>query len=157
MNFKRCLPALLVCGLLALTATLIKSALAGAIKTPTDPKAAVRKVLDDQVIAWNKGDLVGFMAGYWESDDLRFYSGKEVTSGWKATLERYRKRYTAEGKKMGKLSFSDLEIEILGPDAALVRGRFLVELPDEKASGLFTLIMRKLPVGWRIVHDHTSG
>ena len=69
----------------------------------TDAKKAIRQVLDDQVVAWNKGDLPGFMEGYWQSPDLRFYSGKDVTSGWQATLDRYRKRYQGEGKKMGQL------------------------------------------------------
>jgi beta-aspartyl-peptidase (threonine type) len=121
-----------------------------------DEKKAIRKVLDDQVIAWNKGDLPGFMEGYWNSPDLRFYSGKDISKGWQATLDRYRKKYQTDGKKMGQLSFKDLDIEVLGPDAALVRGRFEVVLPEEKLSGLFTLICRKMRPGWRIVHDHTS-
>ena len=43
-----------------------------------DPAKAVRQVLDDQAVAWNKGDLFGFMAGYWKSDDLSFYSQIQV-------------------------------------------------------------------------------
>jgi beta-aspartyl-peptidase (threonine type) len=121
------------------------------------PAAAIRKVLDDQVAAWNKGDLKTFMTGYWDSPKLSFYSGTKKTQGWKETLERYQKRYQADGKEMGKLSFSELDVEILGPDAALVRGRWLVEMSKEKHNGLFTLIMRKFPDGWKIVHDHTSG
>jgi beta-aspartyl-peptidase (threonine type) len=121
------------------------------------PADAIRKVLDDQVVAWNKGDLKTFMAGYWESPKLSFYSGSNKTQGWKETLERYRKRYQADGKEMGKLSFSELDVEMLGPDAALVRGRWHVEMTKEKHAGLFTLIVRKLPDGWKIVHDHTSG
>src|SRR6516164_5549286 len=67
---------------------------------PTEAEKAIRKVLGDQVAAWNKGDLEGFMAGYWQSDDLSFYSGKDKTKGWKATLERYRKKYQGEGREM---------------------------------------------------------
>jgi HEAT repeat protein/ketosteroid isomerase-like protein len=117
----------------------------------------VRKVLDDQVIAWNKGDLRGFMEGYWQSPDLSFYSGKNKTKGWQATLDRYRKKYQGEGKEMGKLTFSELDIELLGPSHALVRGRWQLTLAKDNPSGLFTLIFRKLPAGWRIVHDHTSN
>jgi beta-aspartyl-peptidase (threonine type) len=120
-------------------------------------RRAVRKVLDDQVAAWNKGDLEGFMAGYWKSDDLTFFSGKDKTQGWNATLQRYRKRYQREGKEMGKLTFSDLRIEFLGPDAAFVRGRFRVVLKSATPEGLFTLLFRKTADGWKIVHDHTSG
>ena len=124
-----------------------------------EPKAedAIRAVLDAQVVAWNKGDLDGFMKGYWNSDKLTFFSGATKTSGWKATLERYQKKYKAEGKEMGKLTFSELEIDVLGPDSAVVRGRWQLVLSKEKPGGLFTLIFKKVPDGWRIVHDHTSN
>jgi uncharacterized protein (TIGR02246 family) len=122
-----------------------------------NPKEAVRKVLDAQVKAWNKGDLPGFMEGYWQAPDLTFFSGNTKTAGWQATLERYRKKYQTDKKDMGKLTFQDLEIEILGADHALVRGRFLLKMKEESSTGLFTLILRKLPRGWRIIHDHTSG
>src|SRR5205823_6623265 len=120
------------------------------------PKEAIRKVLDDQALAWNKGDLEGFMAGYWKSPDLTFTYGGDTLRGWQATLERYKKRYQSEGQEMGKLQFSELEIEPLGPDSAFVRGRWQLERTKDKPGGRFTLIFRKLPEGWRIVHDHTS-
>src|SRR5205823_6180722 len=85
------------------------------------PEAAVRGVLADQAVAWNKGDLEGFMAGYWKSADLSLFSGKDRSHGWQATLERYVKKYRADGKEMGKLTFSEQEVNVLGPDAALVR------------------------------------
>jgi hypothetical protein len=56
-------------------------------------RAAVLRVLNDQVDAWNQGDLEGFMKGYWKSDDLTFKSGDKVTHGWQATHDRYRARY----------------------------------------------------------------
>jgi ketosteroid isomerase-like protein len=124
---------------------------------PAKEQTAVRKVLDNQVVAWNKGDLEAFMAGYWKSDKLSFFSGDKKTVGWQATLDRYRKRYQADGKEMGKLSFEELSIELLGEDHALVRGRFRLQLGKESPTGIFTLVVRKLPEGWRIVHDHTSS
>ena len=120
-------------------------------------KAAIRRVLDDQVTAWNKGDLKGFMNGYWNSPDLSFSSGKDRTRGWQATHERYRKRYQSGGREMGKLSFEDLEIDVLSPESAYVRGRFKLVTSKETPSGIFTLIFKKFPEGWRIVHDHTSS
>lgn len=122
----------------------------------TDHKA-IRKVLDDQVQAWNKGDLPGFMEGYWKSPDLSFYSGNTRTSGWEATLERYRKKYQGEKKEMGQLTFKEISIEMLGADHALVRGRFHLQLKSESFTGLFTLIIRRQAAGWRIIHDHTSS
>jgi beta-aspartyl-peptidase (threonine type) len=118
---------------------------------------AIRQVLEDQVQAWNKGDLDTFMKGYWSSPDLTFFSGNTKTRGWQATLERYVKRYRSEGREMGKLTFSEIEIDVLGPDSALVRGRWQLETSKEKPNGLFTLIFKHKPEGWRIVHDHTSN
>ncbi len=118
---------------------------------------AIRKVLDDQAKAWNRGDLEGFMAGYWKSPELTFSSGGEQTKGWEATLERYRKRYKGEGKEMGTLAFTDVSVQTLSGDSAFVRGRFQLVRTKDKPSGLFTLIVKRFPEGWRIVHDHTSS
>jgi len=124
---------------------------------PAMEKAAIQRVLDDQTVAWNKGDLPGFMKGYLDSDELSFFSGDKKTKGWKATLERYQKHYQGEGKEMGVLSFEEMSIELLGDDHALVRGRFRLKLKSESPTGIFTLVMRKTPAGWRIIHDHTSA
>jgi len=119
---------------------------------------AVRQLLETQQAAWNRHDLEGFMSGYWNSPGLTFFSGGKITSGWQSTLERYRRTYQNEGREMGTLEFSDLNIEILGPEAAFVRGAWHLTMSDGKAPhGLFTLMVRKLPEGWRIVHDHTSA
>jgi beta-aspartyl-peptidase (threonine type) len=120
------------------------------------PPETPRSLLETQVAAWNKKDLEGFMAGYWKSPELTFFGGKEITKGWQATLERYRKKYQSEGKEMGTLSFSDLEIQTFGA-TAFARGRWHLQFSDGKtAEGLFSLILKKLPEGWRIVHDHSS-
>ncbi len=117
----------------------------------------VREVLDSQVAAWNKGDLKDFMAGYWKSEKLTFFSGDKIEHGWQATYDRYQKRYQAEGREMGKLSFSELDVEMLGTDTAWVRGRWKLVTSKDSPGGLFTLIFKKFPDGWRIVHDHTSA
>ncbi len=123
-----------------------------------DEASAVRAVLDAQVEAWNRGDLEGFMAGYWRSPELVFCSGATLTKGWEATLERYRKRYQSEGREMGKLRFDSVEVMLLGPDAAAARGAFWLRMSDGKEPhGLFTLLLRQKDGAWRIVHDHTSS
>jgi uncharacterized protein (TIGR02246 family) len=125
----------------------------------TSPESvAVQAVLDAQVAAWNRGDLDGFMAGYWKDDKLTFFSGDTVTQGWQATMDRYRKRYQSEGREMGKLEFRGMDIEILSDTAAVVRGRWRLTMNDGKTpNGLFTLLVRRLDGEWRIVHDHTSA
>jgi ketosteroid isomerase-like protein len=119
---------------------------------------AVQQVLRRQQDEWNRHDLEGFMAGYWNSPELTFFSGAKMTSGWQATLDRYRKSYQSESREMGKLEFSDLNVEALALDAAFVRGSWKLTMSDGKAPhGLFTLVFRRFPDGWKIVHDHTSA
>jgi beta-aspartyl-peptidase (threonine type) len=126
--------------------------------SPKDQQASIRAILQAQIDAWNRHDLEGFMAGYWNSPMLTFFSGAKETQGWQATLERYRKNYQSDGAEMGKLEFTDLQIEMLGPQSAFVRGKFQLTLSNGKQPhGLFTLIFRDFPEGWRIVHDHSSG
>ena len=127
--------------------------------TPADAAArvAITKVLTDQTAAWNQGNLDAFLEGYWRSPKVVFLSGGTRNEGFDAMRDRYRKRYQSEGKAMGQLTFPDLEIELLAPDAAFVRGRFRLVMPDgTHPSGLFTLIMRRFDTGWKITHDHTS-
>ncbi|MGB9233804.1 MAG: nuclear transport factor 2 family protein [Terriglobales bacterium] len=120
--------------------------------------SAIRQVLEDQQAAWNRGDLEAFMAGYWNSPDLTFFSGAHESKGWQAALDRYKQSYQGAGHEMGKLDFANTRIEILAPDAAFVRGEFHLTMSDGKTPhGLFTLLFRKLPNGWKIVHDHSSG
>ena len=123
----------------------------------TAQDSAIQQVLQQQQAAWNRHDLDGFMSGYWNSPQLTFFSTAK-TSGWQATLDRYRRTYQGEGKEMGRLAFSDLQIEELGPSAAFVRGNWKLTLSDGKTPhGFFTLVFRKFPEGWKIVHDHTSS
>ena len=128
----------------------------GAGAAPSDDEKAIRAVLDAQQTAWNKSDLDGFMAGYWNDDKLFYISGAKSVLGWKALKERYEKAYQGEGKEMGKLKFSEVNVEMLAADAALVRGKWEVAMSKETVSGWFTLVVKKLPDGWKVTHDHTS-
>jgi uncharacterized protein (TIGR02246 family) len=143
----------------AVVALVVALASPGAARgSPADVSAAARAVLDAQVEAWNRGDLEGFMGGYWRSPDLVFCSGATVTKGWDETLARYRKRYQSEGREMGRLRFDGVEVIPLGEDAALARGAWRLKTSDGKdPHGLFTLVLRRLDGAWRIVHDHTSA
>jgi ketosteroid isomerase-like protein len=121
-------------------------------------KAEVEQVLHAQQDAWNRHDLDGFMAGYWKSPELTFFSAGTERHGWDATMDRYKATYQSPGHEMGKLDFSATKVEMLGPDAAFVRGAWHLTMPDGKTPhGLFTLVFRKFPEGWKIVHDHTSA
>jgi ketosteroid isomerase-like protein len=122
------------------------------------PEAEVRGILDRQEAAWNRADVVSFMEGYEKSPELTFSGASGVTRGWQNVLERYRKRYPDE-QAMGQLHFTEIEVRLVGSEAALVLGRFNLKRAEKaggNASGYFSLVFRKTPAGWRIIHDHTS-
>ncbi|MBI3006547.1 MAG: DUF3225 domain-containing protein [Ignavibacteriales bacterium] len=116
----------------------------------------IRKVLTDQVEAWNRGDIEGFMAGYWNSDSTAFNSAGNLIRGYQAVLARYRKNYGSQ-ELMGKLEFSDLNLRMLSTSAAVVIGEWRLRRDKDQPWGRFTLIVEKKSEGWRITHDHTSS
>jgi ketosteroid isomerase-like protein len=119
---------------------------------------AIERVLRTQQEAWNRHDLEAFMAGYWHSPELTFFSGGKEQDGWEATIERYLAKYASPGQEMGKLEFSGLRVEVLSQDSGFVRGSWKLTMSNGKTPrGLFTLVFRKFPEGWKIVHDHTSA
>ena len=126
------------------------------VDRPAHPEAAIRAVLDGQVAAWNRGDVDAFMEGYWKSESTEFVGANGIVRGWQAVLDRYRKAYP-DRQAMGTLAFSDLEVNNLCPTAALVTGRFHLQREKDQPSGVFTLVFRKFPEGWKIISDHTSA
>lgn len=118
--------------------------------------AAITALLDAQDVAWNAGDIDGFMQGYWVSPDLRFASGGNVTRGFDQTLARYKTTYASRAL-MGTLQTTENEVVLLSPDAAVVHGRWQLERDGDAPSGLYTLILRKMDGAWRIVSDTTTS
>jgi uncharacterized protein (TIGR02246 family) len=117
---------------------------------------AIRRVLSDQAQAWNRGDIDAFMNGYQNSPTTVFI-GKTVERGYEAVRRRYHEQYPTP-EKMGKLSFSDLSVNILGADYASITGAFhLMRAASAggNASGIFSLLFRRTPAGWKIILDHT--
>ena len=118
--------------------------------------AEIRAVLDAQVADWNAGNIRGFMNGYSRSDSLRFISNGTMRTGWQNSLYAYVRNYPDQAS-MGTLSFEDLHVQVLSPDAVLVVGRYRLVRDDDEPLGLFSLIVVKEDDGWRIIHDHTSS
>jgi len=123
---------------------------------PPNSVAEIQSVLSAQQDAWNRGDIDAFMNGYAQSASTVFVSEDEVRRGWETVRDRYRIRYS-DRAKMGTLSFSNIEVTMLSPDAAVVLGLWRLERANDEPHGRFTLIFKRLPEGWRIVHDHTSA
>ena len=118
--------------------------------------ADIRAVMSAQTLAWNRGDIDGFMNGYARSSATEFVSGDKLTRGWQTVRDRYKKKYDNRAK-MGTLTFSEMKITRLSGDAALVIGRWKLVRKSDKPHGRFTLLFRRTSDGWRIVHDHTSA
>lgn len=148
-----------ISGLIAAAAFLLLAACASSSVSPSAraaDEAAILALLEAQDIAWNEGDIEGFMAGYLRSPDLRFASGGNITRGWDETLARYKARY-GTGAEMGTLTTSDHEIEILSADAAIAHGKWQLDWKGKQPWGLYTLVLRKTGGEWRIVSDTTTA
>jgi uncharacterized protein (TIGR02246 family) len=118
-------------------------------------REAIGAVLRAQKSAWNRADVGAFLEGYWHSPELTFSGSSGVARGWDAVLARYKKNYP-DRAAMGQLDFSDLEFRFLGPDAALVLGKWHLQREKDELGGVFTLVWQRFPDGWKIIHDHTS-
>ena len=129
--------------------------LARDVAVAANAPAEIRAVMVAQVAAWNRGDIDGFMAGYARSANTEFVSGDKITRGWQTVRDNYRKKYDSR-EKMGTLKFSEIKVTPLASDAAIVLGRWQLVRQKDKPHGTFTLLFRRMPAGWRIVHDHTS-
>jgi beta-aspartyl-peptidase (threonine type) len=133
-----------------------KRVLSRAVDERGEDRKAVNEVLKAQQSAWNRGDVDAFLMGYWRSPELTFSRGNGVARGWDGVLARYKKNYP-DRAAMGQLDFSDLEFRFLGPDAALVLGRWQLKRDKDDIGGVFTLVWQRFPDGWKIIHDHTSA
>ena len=136
--------------------TLLRQGYGGQASYAADASPEIRAVVQAQQEAWNRGDIDGFMNGYWRSEQTVFVSGDEVTRGWQKVLDRYKAKYS-DRAKMGTLTFSNLEITPLSDDSAVALGSWQLKRATDEPHGRFTLIFRRLPDGWKIVHDHTSA
>lgn len=119
-------------------------------------RTAINGVLKAQQGAWNRGDVDAFLKGYLESPELTFSGSNGVSRGYDGVLARYKKNYP-DRAAMGELDFSELEIRFLGPEAALVLGKWHLRRDVGDIGGVFTLVWQKFPAGWKIIHDHTSA
>ena len=154
MAMKLAVPCLIFASLLG-TLFVAASGRPTAEKWNEANSAAIVAVLTSQQNDWNKGDIRGFMAGYWNSSELTFAGTRGFTRGWEPVLARYEKSYVDKAA-MGTLDFSELEIRQLGPEAAFVLGKWHLQRQGGDVGGIFTLVFQKFPAGWRIIHDHTT-
>ncbi|HEX2685914.1 MAG TPA: nuclear transport factor 2 family protein [Kofleriaceae bacterium] len=126
--------------------------------SPFEPRdrAAIAAVLGQQIEAWNRGDLPGYMAGYARTPALIFTSGGHIQRGWQDAFDHYQARYATNPAAMGTLSFQIESIDPIGRGGAVVLGHWTLTGSAHPGHGVFTLVFERRPEGWRIIHDHTS-
>ncbi|MEY3948406.1 MAG: hypothetical protein RL512_1217 [Bacteroidota bacterium] len=137
---------------------LILSILIGySVVSPAQKNARLKilTLLDTQTQAWNRGDLEGFMKGYWENDSLRFIGKSGITYGYNNTLNNYKRGYP-DTAAMGKLQFTILVVKKLSARYYEVVGKWYLKRSIGDVSGHYTLLLRKINSKWVIVSDHSS-
>ena len=116
---------------------------------------AIRSILAEQTIQWNKGNIELFMKGYWKSDSLLFVGKNGPKYGYQTTLENYKKNYP-DTVIMGKLNYDILRVQPLSATTYFVLGKFMLIRSIGNVSGYYTLLFRKMKGQWVIVSDHSS-
>jgi beta-aspartyl-peptidase (threonine type) len=122
---------------------------------PSASHEAVRKLLDDQVSAWNRHDLDGFLAGYRKDEHVVFITPEGSSRGYADLEQRYRKSYNAP-EKFGVLRFADLEFTTVDEKSVVARGTWRLAREKDTPHGRFVLVVCRLEDGWRIVSDYTT-
>jgi hypothetical protein len=118
-------------------------------------EAAIRKVLNSQTEAWNRGDIEGFMKGYWENDSLMFIGKSGITYGWINTLNNYKKGYP-DTASMGKLIFNLISVKRLSKKYYHVVGKWFLKRSVGDIGGHYNLLFQKINGRWVIIADHSS-
>lgn len=118
-------------------------------------ETAIRKILDTQTRAWNRGNIDDFMTGYWENDSLVFIGKSGVTYGWTNTLNNYKKGYP-DTAAMGKLTFTLIQVKKLSKDYYHIVGKWFLKRSIGDLGGHYTLVFRKINGRWVIISDHSS-
>jgi uncharacterized protein (TIGR02246 family) len=123
---------------------------------PAADKAAIRQVVASMEAAWNRGDFKGYMAGF-RKPEVVFVSKGEVQKDWQGTLDHYVRDYGGDPGRRGRLRFWDLRIELLGPDSAMLTGRYRLEGGGRPQDGINTRLFRKVGGRWVIALNHVSS
>ena len=118
-------------------------------------ETAIRTAMNEQLAAWNAGDLTRFMGTYWQDDSLMFIGKSGVTYGWQKTLENYKKGYP-DTAAMGQLDFAILQVKRLSAIYFFVVGKWHLARSIGDVGGHFTLLFRKVKGKWVIIADHSS-
>jgi uncharacterized protein (TIGR02246 family) len=117
---------------------------------------AIRQVIAQMETAWNRGDFPAYMRGF-RNPDVVFVSRGRFQRDWQGTLDHYVRDYGGDPRRRGRLHFFDVRVEMLGPDAAQLIGRYRLEGGERPQDGINTRLMRKIDGRWVIALNHVSA
>lgn len=118
-------------------------------------EADLLAAMEASAAAWNRADLDGHVAIY--SDESTFMTRNGPLRGRDAIRDVLARGFWNEGRPAQQLRFEELDVRPLGPDHALLTGRFVLTGGDRpEATGRFSTVWARTPEGWRLIHDHSS-
>ena len=139
-------------GILSLVALLVGSSTAW---SQTDENAVEARIVALQT-TWNRGDMAGYLANYHQDESLVLTFGNTVIEGWEALDVLFRQSYP-DPERMGRFAIERLDVQVLGPDAAIAYGNFTHVFPSETVKGGFSHVLTRSADGtWLIRHERTS-
>ena len=124
--------------------------------TPEAERAAILETILRMEAAWNRGDFPGYMAGF-KNPEVVFVSGGKFQDGWQGTLDHYIRDYGGSPERRGQLRFSEMKVDILAPDAAMLIGRYRLVRGSRVSEGVNTRLFRKFDGRWLITMNHVSA
>jgi hypothetical protein len=121
----------------------------------------ISAVLDCSMAAWNAGNLAGFLDCYENSPHTSYLTSDQIVVGYAEIEKLYAERFaTVSAARRGILSMSLSRVVPLSAEHSLAIGRYLLSRDESHGGpgdGVFSLVLRRTAVGWRIAADHTSG
>lgn len=124
-------------------------------KKPNPAEAAIRAVLEMTAIGWNEGNLEKYLAAY--THDATEMSSTVGPRGGVEVIEQTMKNgFWKTGRPLQNLRYDSVVVRMLGKEAALVTGKFVLSGADRPdRTGWFSSVWRKTKKGWRMIHDHS--
>ncbi|MDX5421417.1 MAG: nuclear transport factor 2 family protein [Hymenobacteraceae bacterium] len=116
----------------------------------------VRRALEGQIEAWNKGDLETAMTFYWNSPEMLWVSKNGVEYGYQEVLEMFRQDFT-DSSNMGVYSYEPLHIEQISDETVYFVFRWKIELDGKRLmGGVSSQLWKKLDGRWVATSEHAS-
>ena len=120
----------------------------------TDPAEIARHpavaVLQQQALAWSRGDIDAFCSVY--AEDALFVTPSGLTRGREAVRARYKAKYP-DAAAMGRLTLEPVDLRD-GRDTVAVAAKWTLSFPDKPPATGWTLIVLQSVAGkWVVMQD----